>query len=301
MPKVKINPIVQEALNNRKAVVALESTIIAHGLPRPDNFKIAQEIEAVVKEQGAVPATIAILNGEICVGLDENQLSQVANDPNILKLGIRDIAHCVTRKQSGATTVASTAWIAQLSGISTFATGGLGGVHKGAIETFDESGDITALAQIPIVVVSSGVKSILDVAATLERLETWHVPVYGWKTNDFPGFWIKDSGFDIGEKVETAEEIANIYKFRKSNNYTQSILIANPIKKEDEFDPKLEKEILEKGIKLSQEQHITGKAVTPFLLGLMHSESKGQSLKANVALVKSNAQLAAQIAVAISK
>ena len=298
---MKINPIVQEALNNKKAVVALESTIIAHGLPRPDNFKIAQEIEDVVREQGAIPATIAIINGEICVGLDENQLSQVANDPNILKLGIRDIAHCVTRKLSGATTVASTAWIAHLSGISTFATGGLGGVHKGAIETFDESGDITALAQIPIVVVSSGVKSILDVAATLERLETWHVPVYGWKTNDFPGFWIKDSGFDIGEKVETPEEIANIYNFRKSHNFTQSILIANPINKEDEFDPKLEQEILEKGMKLTQEQHITGKAVTPFLLSLMHSESKGQSLKANVALVKSNAQLAAQIAVAISK
>ena len=298
---MKINPKVQEALNNKKAVVALESTIIAHGLPRPDNFKIAQEIEQVVIDQGATPATIAILNGEICVGLDENQLTQVATDTNILKLGIRDIAHCVTRKQSGATTVASTAWIAHLSGITTFATGGLGGVHKGSIETFDESGDITALAQIPIVVVSSGIKSILDVAATLERLETWHVPVYGWKTNDFPGFWIKDSGFDIGEKVDNVEEIAEIYKFRKANNFTESVLIANPIKKEDEFDPKLEQKILEKGMKLAKEQNISGKAVTPFLLGLMHSESQGQSLKANVALVKSNAQLAAQIAVAISK
>jgi pseudouridine-5'-phosphate glycosidase len=150
-------------------------------------------------------------------------------------------------------------------------------------------------------VVSSGIKSILDVAATLERLETWHVPVYGWKTNDFPGFWIKDSGFDIGEKVESVEEIAEIYKFRKTNNFTESVLIANPINKEDEFDPQLEQKILEKGMKLAKEQNISGKAVTPFLLGLMHSESQGQSLKANVALVKSNAQLAAQIAVAISK
>ena len=298
---MKISPKVQEALNNKKAVVALESTIIAHGLPRPDNFKIAQEIEQVVTDQGATPATIAILDGEICIGLDENQLTQVANDLNILKLGIRDIAHCVTRKQSGATTVASTAWIAHLSGISTFATGGLGGVHKGSLETFDESGDITALAQIPIVVVSSGIKSILDVSATLERLETWHVPVYGWKTNDFPGFWIKDSGFDIGEKVESVEEVADIYKFRKKNNFSQSVLIANPIAKEDEFDPQLEKEILDKGMKLAKEQHVSGKNVTPFLLGLMHSESKGKSLKANVALVKSNARLAAQIAVAISK
>ena len=298
---MKISPKVQDALNNKKAVVALESTIIAHGLPRPDNFKIAQEIEQVVTDQGATPATIAILDGEICIGLDDNQLNKVANDSNILKLGIRDIAHCVTRKQSGATTVASTAWIAHLSGISTFATGGLGGVHKGSIETFDESGDITALAQIPIVVVSSGIKSILDVAATLERLETWHVPVYGWKTNDFPGFWIKDSGFDINEKVESVEEVAEIYKFRKKSNFSQSVLIANPIDKADEFDPKLEKEILDKGMKLAKEQHVSGKNVTPFLLGLMHSESKGKSLKANVALVKSNARLAAQIAVAISK
>ena len=197
--------------------------------------------------------------------------------------------------------MASTAWIAHLSGISTFATGGLGGVHKGSLETFDESGDITALAQIPIVVVSSGIKSILDVSATLERLETWHVPVYGWKTNDFPGFWIKDSGFDIGEKVKSVEEVADIYKFRKKNNFSQSVLIANPIAKEDEFDPQLEKEILDKGMKLAKEQHVSGKNVTPFLLGLMHSESKGKSLKANVALVKSNARLAAQIAVAISK
>lgn len=298
---MKISPKVQEALNNKKAVVALESTIIAHGLPRPDNFKIAQEIEQVVIDQGATPATIAILNGEICIGLDESQLNQVANDSNILKLGIRDIAHCVTRKQSGATTVASTAWIAHLSGITTFATGGLGGVHKGSIETFDESGDITALAQIPIVVVSSGIKSILDVAATLERLETWHVPVYGWKTNDFPGFWIKDSGFDIGEKVESVEEVAEIYKFRKKSNFSESVLIANPIDKADEFDPQLEQKILAKGMKLAKEQNISGKAVTPFLLGLMHSESEGKSLKANVALVKSNARIAAQIAVAISK
>jgi len=298
---MKISPKVQEALNNKKAVVALESTIIAHGLPRPDNFKIAQEIEKVVIDQGATPATIAILNGEICIGLDESQLNQVANDSNILKLGIRDIAHCVTRKQSGATTVASTAWIAHLSGITTFATGGLGGVHKGSIETFDESGDITALAQIPIVVVSSGIKSILDVAATLERLETWHVPVYGWKTNDFPGFWIKDSGFDIGEKVESVEEVAEIYKFRKKSNFSESVLIANPIDKADEFDPQLEQKILAKGMKLAKEQNISGKAVTPFLLGLMHSESEGKSLKANVALVKSNARIAAQIAVAISK
>ena len=298
---MRISPKVQEALNNKKAVVALESTIIAHGLPRPDNFKIAQEIEQVVIDQGATPATIAILNGEICIGLDESQLNQVANDSNILKLGIRDIAHCVTRKQSGATTVASTAWIAHLSGITTFATGGLGGVHKGSIETFDESGDITALAQIPIVVVSSGIKSILDVAATLERLETWHVPVYGWKTNDFPGFWIKDSGFDIGEKVESVEEVAEIYKFRKKSNFSESVLIANPIDKADEFDPQLEQKILAKGMKLAKEQNISGKAVTPFLLGLMHSESEGKSLKANVALVKSNARIAAQIAVAISK
>ncbi|MFM8212984.1 MAG: pseudouridine-5'-phosphate glycosidase [Actinomycetes bacterium] len=298
---MKISPKVQEALNNKKAVVALESTIIAHGLPRPDNFKIAQEIEQVVIDQGATPATIAILNGEICIGLDKSQLNQVANDSNILKLGIRDIAHCVTRKQSGATTVASTAWIAHLCGITTFATGGLGGVHKGSIETFDESGDITALAQIPIVVVSSGIKSILDVAATLERLETWHVPVYGWKTNDFPGFWIKDSGFDIGEKVESVEEVAEIYKFRKKSNFSESVLIANPIDKADEFDPQLEQKILAKGMKLAKEQNISGKAVTPFLLGLMHSESEGKSLKANVALVKSNARLAAQIAVAISK
>lgn len=298
---MKISGEVSNAIKNNKPVVALESTIIAHGLPRPDNFNIALEIEKVVKDAGAVAATIAILNGEICVGLDSEQLKEVANDENILKLGIRDIAHCVSRKTSGATTVASTAWIAHQCGISTFATGGLGGVHKGSIETFDESGDITALAQIPIVVVASGVKSILDVGATLERLETWHVPVYGWKTFDFPGFWITDSGFDVSEKVETPEEVASIYKFRKANNFKESVLIAQPIDKSDQFDPVLEKSILDKGLQMAKEQSITGKEVTPFLLGLMHKESQGQSLKANVALVKSNAHLAAQIAVAISR
>ena len=298
---MNINTEVANALKNNQPVVALESTIIAHGLPKPDNFRVAQEIEQVVRNAGAIPATIAVIDGEICVGLNSEQLSHIANDENILKLGIRDIAHCVSRKTSGATTVASTAWIANQCGISTFATGGLGGVHKGAIETFDESGDLTALAQIPIVVVSSGIKSILDVAATLERLETWHVPVYGWKTLDFPGFWISDSGFDINEKVTSVTEIADIYEFRKVNNFKESILIAQPINKEDEFDPKLEKSILDKGLRLAKEKSITGKAVTPFLLALMHQESHGQSLKANVALVKNNALLAAQIAVAISK
>lgn len=298
---MKISVEVTNALKNNEPVVALESTIIAHGLPKPDNFRVAQEIEKVVRDAGAIPATIAVLNGEICVGLDTTQLSQVANDASMLKLGIRDIAHCVSRKISGATTVASTAWIANLCGITTFATGGLGGVHKGAIETFDESGDITALAQIPIVVVSSGVKSILDVAATLERLETWHVPVYGWQTLDFPGFWISDSGFDLTEKVTSVAEIADIYKFRKVNHFKEAILIAQPIKKEDQFDPKLEEIILNKGLQLAKENSITGKAVTPFLLALMHEQSQGQSLKANIALVKNNALLAAQIAVAISK
>lgn len=298
---MRFSPVVKEALNNKRAIVALESTIIAHGLPRPNNFQVAQEIEEIVLSIGAIPATIAVLNGEICVGLDEPQLRQIATDETVLKLGIRDIANCVVRKQSGATTVASTAWVANNCGITTFATGGLGGVHRGAIDSFDESGDITALAQIPIVVVSSGVKSILDVPATLERLETWHVPIYGWRTLDFPGFWITDSGFDITEKVDTVLEVSEIYKFRKANNLTQAVLVAQPIAINDQFDPELEKRILEKGFREARDQSITGKFVTPFLLGLMHKESAGQSLKANISLVKNNAKLAAEIAVAIAK
>ena len=289
---------VQEALHKKSPLVALESTIISHGLPRPSNKAVALEVEEIVRANGATPATIAILNGEIHVGLNPEELDRVANDENITKASIRDLPIVSAMKLSAATTVAATSHFAHLAGISIFATGGLGGVHRGAQESWDESADLHSLANIPVMVISAGAKSILDVAATLERLETLSVPIVGYRTSRFPGFYLIDSGFDLEYRVDSPSEIASIWRERQELSISRSgMVVANPVTQQ--MDPQLHATTLANGIKAAETENISGKAVTPFLLEYFHSHTGGESLRVNIDIIKSNAALAAQIAAAL--
>ena len=293
---IKYSKEVATAIATKKPIVALESTIISHGLPRPRNLEVARDVEEIVREAGATPATIAIIDGEIHVGLEADQLIRIANDDSVVKASTRDLAILVATKKSAATTVAATGHIAAMAGISVFATGGLGGVHRG--DGFGESADLRALSITPIIIVCAGVKSILDVAATLERLETLAIPVLGFQTNRFPGFYLTDSGFDLEHRVENVSEIASIWKQRAGVNTSNSaVVVTNPVKKE--LDRKLHDQLLHDGLALADKEHITGKAVTPFLLEYFHRASKGASLDVNVDIIKANSLLAAQIAIAL--
>ena len=291
------SPEVAAALANNSPIVALESTIISHGLPRPSNLNVAREVEAIVREHGATPATIAILDGVIHIGLTDEQLVAIANRDDISKASSRDLAVLVASKKSAATTVAATAHLAVLAGIKVFATGGLGGVHRGANESFDESADLTALSNLDITVVCAGVKSILDVGATLERLETLAIGLVGYQTTAFPGFYLTDSGFSIEHRVESAIEIAAVIKARTAVGTNKAaLLVANPVVKE--MDRAKHDEILAGGLAAASGNGITGKAVTPFLLEYFHTTSEGESLAVNIEIIKSNSALAADIAVA---
>jgi pseudouridine-5'-phosphate glycosidase len=295
---IKYSAAVARALKDKSPVVALESTIITHGLPRPKNLEVALEVEQIVTEAGATPATIAVIDGQIHIGLEPDQLTQIANDENILKASIRDLAIISTQKKSAATTVAATSHIANMAGISLFATGGLGGVHREAWQSWDESADLLALANTPILIVCSGAKSILDVSATLERLETLSVPILGYKTNKFPGFYLTDSGFDLEHRADTPQDIAQIWRARSdvaTNN--SALIVANPVG--NQMDKALHDQILFDGLAKAKTAGIIGKAVTPFLLEYFHSNSKGESLRVNVEIIKANAALAAKIAVAL--
>jgi len=295
---IKYSAEVSAARSAGKPIVALESTIISHGLPRPKNLEVAREVEEIVRAAGAIPATIALIDGVIHVGLEDSQLVRIATDDSVVKASTRDLAIIEMTKQSAATTVAATAHIAKLAGIDVFATGGLGGVHRG--HSYDESADLTALSQLEIIIVCAGVKSILDVAGTLERLETYSVPVLGYKTNKFPGFYLTDSGFDIEHRVDSPSEIASIWKNRadlKTND--RAIVVTNPVA--NQMNPALHDEILNSGLTAAAAHHIVGKAVTPFLLEHFHTASKGESLRVNIDIIKSNSQLAADIAVALKK
>lgn len=288
------------ALRSGAPLVALESTIISHGLPRPTNLTVARDVEEIVRAHGAIPATIAIIDGEIHVGLEEQELIRVANEEGISKASIRDLALVTARKLSAATTVAATSHIAHLAGISIFATGGLGGVHRGAQESWDESADLHSLANIPVMVVSAGAKSILDVAATLERLETLSVPIIGFRTSRFPGFYLADSGFDLEYRVDSPKEIAAMWSARNDLGITRSgMVVANPVV--NQMDPTLHARTLENGMKEATKNSITGKAVTPFLLDYFHRNTGGESLRVNIDIIKANAALAADIAVAINQ
>ena len=295
---IKLSAEVDAALKAGKPVVALESTIISHGLPRPSNLEVALECERIVREAGAVPATIALLDGKILVGLEQAELEAIANRDDISKASIRDLAIIVAQGKSAATTVAATAHIAALAGIHIFATGGLGGVHRGANESFDESADLTALANVDMTMICAGVKSILDVPATLERLETLAITLVGYKTNAFPGFYLTDSGYTVEHRVDSPAEIAQIIKARKSvGTLTKALVVANPVEKE--MNKARHDEILASGLAKAEKEGITGKAVTPFLLEHFHTTSQGESLAINTEIIKANCLLAAQIAVAL--
>jgi pseudouridylate synthase len=296
---VHIHPEVSDALVAGRPVVALESTIISHGLPRPDNLRVAREIEQAVRSGGAVPATIAIVGGEPHIGLDDAALRRIAEADTVVKAGVRDIAVLAARGGDGSTTVASTAHLAAAAGITVFATGGLGGVHRRARESWDESADLTTLSRTGVLVVCAGVKSILDVAATLERLETLGVAVIGYRTDQFPGFYLADSGYPVGWRVDTPSQVADVLRARRrvgTDGY--GVVLANPIAPGDEMDRALHDRVLTAGLAAADTQGVRGKDVTPFLLDFFHRETHGASLAANVALVLSNARLAAEAAAA---
>jgi pseudouridine-5'-phosphate glycosidase len=294
---VLVHDEVHDALADGRAVVALESTIISHGLPRPDNARLAREFEQAVRDGGAVPATIAVIDGQARIGLDDAALERLANDEGATKVSVRELAAMAARGGVGSTTVASTAHLAAAAGITVFATGGLGGVHRGAQDTFDESADLSTLSRTGVLVVCAGVKSILDIGATLERLETLGVGVLGYRTDRFPGFYLADSGHDIGWRVERPDEVASILVARDRVGTTGlGLVLANPISPDDELDRDLHDRLLESGLAAAHRDGVHGKDVTPYLLDWFHRESGGASLRANVALVRSNARLAAEVA-----
>jgi pseudouridylate synthase len=299
---VKVDPEVAEALAEGRPVVALESTIVSHGLPRPRNLEVAREAEATVREAGAIPATVAVVAGELRVGLSDEALVAVAEREDVLKCGIRDLAPLAARGGHGGTTVAATAHLAARAGIQTFATGGLGGVHRGARETWDESADLETLAGVGIVVVCAGVKSILDVGATLERLETLNVTVLGYRTDRFPGFYLSDSGHPAPWRVESAAEVAAVVAGRReAGTDDRGVIVANPLPEDEQLDPELHDRVLAEGLAAAERDGVSGRDVTPFLLEHLARETGGASLEANVRLVLRNARLASEIATELSR
>ena len=288
---------VSEALQKSGPVVALESTLIAHGLPRPDNLELAREVEDIIHEEGAVPATIGVVEGLAKVGLEPAELELMANTASIPKLSIRDLPAAIAKKNHGATTVSATAHLAARAGISLFATGGLGGVHREARESWDVSADLMALSRTPVAVVCSGVKSILDVPATLEQLETLGVLVVGYRTLRFPGFYLADSGEPLDWGVEDEKEAARLLVARRGISDDSAVVISNPIPENEQLDPGLHDRVLKEGLEELRSRNVRGKGVTPFLLDHFHRATGGESLRINKQIIRNNARLAARIAV----
>jgi pseudouridine-5'-phosphate glycosidase len=293
---VGIAPEVAEAVAGGRPVVALESAILTHGLPRPRNLEVARQVEEAVRDGGALPATIAVMPGEPSIGLDPPDLAQLAERDGVAKCSIRDLAPVCARGEYGGTTVAATAFLAHRNGIRVFATGGIGGVHRDARETWDESADLETLSHTPIVVVCAGVKSILDVGATLERLETLNVAVLGYRTDRFPGFYLSESDFPVPWRVESAAEAASVARARDELGVESAVIVANPLPPDEQLDPALHDRVLGEGLIAAEAAGVHGKDVTPFLLDHLARETGGASLDANVRLVVSNARLAAEIA-----
>ncbi len=296
-----LGPGVAEALRRAVPVVALESTLISHGLPRPDNLELARETEEIVRREGAVPATIGMVSGVPKVGLDASELELMATREGIPKLSVRDLALAAATGSHGATTVAATAHLAAKAGIRIFATGGLGGVHRGARESWDVSADLAALARTPVAVICSGVKSILDVPATLEQLETLGVPVAGFRTTRFPGFYLTDSGSRVDWSVRSEEEAAQaILALEELGPDGCGFVISNPVPEAEQLDPALHDQALRAGFEELERRDVRGKDVTPFLLDRFREETGGESLEVNKRILRNNARLAARIAVALA-
>ncbi len=290
-----VSDAVADALANHRPVVALESTIISHGLPRPRNHEAAIEFEQILLDAGVTPATVAVLDGIPRIGLDADGVRRIAEE-DLAKASVRDLPILAAAGASGATTVAATAHLAAKAGVRVFATGGLGGVHRGASSTFDESADLSTLAVTPITVVSAGVKSVLDIAATLERLETLSVPVVGYRTMTFPSFWLTESAFTLDWSVDSAAQIAKIMRSQDELGHGQGIVVANPIPREQQWDPTEHDRVLTAALEAADLAGMHGKAVTPFLLGWIVNASEGRSLEVNLDLARNNVRLAAQIA-----
>ena len=296
MIKIEYSSDVEQAIKNNEPIVALESTIITHGMPWPENLKTAKSVESVIREYGATPASIAIINGVIKVGLEDESLSELSKNKAVRKLSRADLAHCLVRKETGATTVAATMIIAELAGIKIFATGGIGGVHKYAEKTFDISADLQELSQTSVSVVCAGPKAILDIPKTLEVLETLGVPVITFGQTSLPAFWSSDSPFASPLSLDDPSSIAKSHEIRKRLGLSGGQLIANPIPKADQIPFETIEPIVIEAVKLANEKNIIAKDLTPFILSKINQLSKGESLLANIALIKNNAKLASKIA-----
>jgi len=294
-----IHPDVTADLAAGKPVVALESTVIAHGLPRPQNIETAQRLEQIVRAEGVTPATIALLDGMLYVGLDRPQLDQIGTHQDIKKLSVRDLAIAVARKWNGATTVASTMWIAHRAGIKVFATGGIGGVHRGSLP--DISADLTELARTPMIVVCSGAKIVLDLPATREWLETHGITVVGFRCDEMPAFYSRLSGLPVDERADSAAEVARIFRAQRDLEIETALLVTVPVPAEAELPADVLKNILDESLAAAAREHVGGRELTPFLLSRMAQQSDGATLKANIALLENNARVAAEIAIAISE
>ncbi|MGN1386850.1 MAG: pseudouridine-5'-phosphate glycosidase [Bacillus sp. (in: firmicutes)] len=292
---------VLEAKKANKPIVALESTIISHGMPYPQNVQTAKEVEEIIRKNGAVPATTAIINGKIKIGLSDEELEFLATSKEIAKASRRDFAYLVSQKKHGATTVAATMICAQLAGIEVFVTGGIGGVHREAENTMDISADLQELAQTNVAVVCAGAKSILDIGLTLEYLETHGVPVVGFKTDKVPAFYTRTSPFNVDFNINSAEEVASMIRTKWDLNLKGGVLITNPIPEKDAMEEAFINKIIDQALEEAKENNITGKNVTPFVLGKVKELTEGTSLTANIALVKHNAEVGAQIAVNLQK
>jgi pseudouridine-5'-phosphate glycosidase len=297
---IELAPEVEDALAAGGPVVALESTLIAHGLPRPRNAEVARELEQTVRDHGAVPATIALLDGVVRIGLDDAALEAIATRDDVAKCSARDLPIAMATGATGATTVAATAHLAAHAGIPLFATGGLGGVHREARETWDESADLVALSRTGVCVVCAGVKSILDVPATLERLETLGIGVAGYGTDRFPGFYLTDSGHPVPWRLDTPEQVANALLAGDELELDSALVVANPLPAAEQLDPGLHARVLAEALAAAEREAVRGRDITPFLLARFHAETGGESLRANIRIVLRNAELAARIAVALA-
>ena len=293
----RYNPAVKAALDERAPVVALESTVIAHGLPRPQNLETATRLEQIVKDNGATPATVAILKGDISVGLNDEQVQHIANSDDVTKISMRDLPLALARRLDGATTVATTSWIAYRAGIEVFSTGGIGGVHRGSLP--DVSADLPQLARTPIVVVCSGAKIVLDLPATREWLETHGVTVLGFGCDELPAFYSRQSGLPVDARVNSVGEVAEIFSAQRALRTETALLVTVPIPAESEVPAEALEKILDESLAAAASEHIGGRELTPFLLARMAQQSEGVTLEANIALLKNNARVAAEIAVAI--